>query len=277
MGLAWLGREAIGLLREADLTGQVALVTSGSRGLGLLVARELGRQDSRVAICARDPEELARARQLLRPDAGEVVTVVCDVADRAQVDATIAEVRERLGDVEVIVNNAGTIQAGPVHEMTLQDVENAMGTMYWGVVYPTLAVLPAMRGRRGRLLRGVARRAGDGQHRRHDGRARPDADGLGVQRILQGPEGARIRPVHAALQPADSRHRRRARRRPGRSGGPDGKLKARGRDLDPRVRNPIFVALTGWQRSAARRFNEFPGPSPMLDRPHEEAPIVPPR
>jgi NAD(P)-dependent dehydrogenase (short-subunit alcohol dehydrogenase family) len=153
LGLGLAGREALQRLREADLRGQVALITGGSRGLGFLLARELAREGCRLVICARDEQELEQARKDLEQRGAEVLAVPCDVADRAQVDHLIAEATGRFGRVDILVNNAGIIQVGPIETMTIQDFEDAMGVMFWGVVYPTLAVLPQMQERRsGRIV-----------------------------------------------------------------------------------------------------------------------------
>ncbi len=142
-----LWRSLVGRLREADLTGEVALVTGGSRGLGLLLAREYGRAGCRVAICARDAEELDRARTWLAAEGIEAHTVVCDVGDEAHVAAMIADVTAHHGRVDILVNNAGQIQVGPVQQMVADDFREMMHTIFWGTLYPTLAVLPQMRER----------------------------------------------------------------------------------------------------------------------------------
>ena len=140
-------------LREANLRGQVALITGGSRGLGLLLARELAGEGCRLAICARDAAELDTARVELENAGAEVLTVPCDVADRDAVERMVAEVTRHFGRIDVLINNAGIIQVGPVETMTVADYEQALGVMFWGVVYPTLAVLPDMRRRRsGRIV-----------------------------------------------------------------------------------------------------------------------------
>jgi NAD(P)-dependent dehydrogenase (short-subunit alcohol dehydrogenase family) len=153
MGLGLVGWEVLQRLREADLHGEVALVTGGTRGLGFLLARELAREGCRLAICARDEQELMRAREDLEKDGAEIVALRCDLADRADVQRMVDEVMRRFGRVNILVNNAGIIQVGPLRSMTLDDFEQAMGVMYWGVVYPTLALLPQMVGRRsGRIV-----------------------------------------------------------------------------------------------------------------------------
>ena len=146
LGLALVGRGALSRARAADLHGQVAVVTGGSRGLGLLLARELARQGCRVVICARDEAELGRAREYLERETEgvEVLPVVCDVSDRTQVERLIGAATARFGQVDILVNNAGIITVGPIQNMALEDFENSMDIIYWGGVYTTLAVLPAM-------------------------------------------------------------------------------------------------------------------------------------
>ena len=130
-----------------DLRGKTALVTGGSRGLGFAIAGELVDEGARVVICARDEERLERARVLLQLRGGEVRAVPCDVSDRRQVERLVAEA----GRVDLLVNNAGVISVGPLGTQRLEDFEAMHAVMFWGVVYPTLAVLPQM------LARGAGR------------------------------------------------------------------------------------------------------------------------
>lgn len=147
------GREVSRRLWPADLHGQVALVTGGSRGLGLLIARELAEAGCRLAICARDEPELRRARADLEARGAEVETLVCDVSQRDDAVRMVEQVTRRFGRVDILINNAGIIQVGPLETATLDDFEQTMGVMFWGTVYPTLAVLPQMRVRRsGRIV-----------------------------------------------------------------------------------------------------------------------------
>jgi short-subunit dehydrogenase len=143
-----VARELARRAAPADLHGQTALVTGGSRGLGLLIGRELAKAGCRLAICARDADELARAKADLTGDGAEVVTVVCDVADRVQVERMVRQVTARFGQIDILVNNAGIIQVGPLESQQVADVEMAMDVMFWGVVHSSLAVLPQMRARR---------------------------------------------------------------------------------------------------------------------------------
>jgi short-subunit dehydrogenase len=136
--------------RHLALHNKVVLVTGGSRGLGLLLAKEFAGEGARVAICARDEAELERARKQLQREAGfDVLTLVCDVRERVQVEQMMREIREQLGPLDVLVNNAGIMELGPVETMTLEDYENEMNTHFWGQLYTTLEVLPEMKQRGG--------------------------------------------------------------------------------------------------------------------------------
>ena len=140
-------------LNEYDVKGKTVLITGGSRGLGLVLGRELAREGAKLAICARDTEELDRARDDLVSHGADVLALPCDVTDRAQVEATVKAVLDRYGRIDVLFNNAGVIQVGPMEEMTLHDYEEAMATHFWAPLYMTLAALPDMRRRKeGRIV-----------------------------------------------------------------------------------------------------------------------------
>jgi NAD(P)-dependent dehydrogenase (short-subunit alcohol dehydrogenase family) len=131
--------------RSIDLTNQVVLITGGSRGLGLAVAQEFGKRGCRLAICARDEEELNRARLQLEAEGREVLTVTCDVSDPSSVKGTLAAVRARYGRIDILVNNAGEIRVAPLGNLTAADFEQALSVMFWGMVHSTLEVLPLFR------------------------------------------------------------------------------------------------------------------------------------
>jgi NAD(P)-dependent dehydrogenase (short-subunit alcohol dehydrogenase family) len=153
LGLFLAARAVMRRWREDDLRNQVALITGGSRGLGLIMARQLLRQGAYVAICARDEPELERAHHDLTQDHGQVMSVPCDVTNREQVHAMVQGVLRHFGRIDILINNAGAIQVGPVELMTLDDYEAAMKVHFWGPLYTTLAVLPGMRQRRrGRIV-----------------------------------------------------------------------------------------------------------------------------
>lgn len=153
VGAVLAGRAVVRRMRHLDLRGKTALITGGSRGLGLVLARQLAAAGARLAVCARDPAELERARADLMRRGAVVHAIPCDVTDRAQVEAMVQEVRERLGPIDVLINNAGVIEVGPMELMNFADYDEAMRTHFWGPLHTTLAVLPDMRRRRaGRIV-----------------------------------------------------------------------------------------------------------------------------
>ena len=146
-GGALLVKSTIDRLREYDLRNKTVLITGGSRGLGLVLAREFAREGARLVLCARDEQELEYARLDLGELDAEVMTVQCDVRNRDDVANMIAEVNARFGNVDVLVNNAGVIQVGPIEVMTHEDFELAMQAHFWGPLNTIMAVLPSMRAR----------------------------------------------------------------------------------------------------------------------------------
>ncbi len=132
---------------QYDLRGKTVLITGGSRGLGLVMAREFLREGARVAICARDEDELERAYDDLMKYSANVFTVTCDVTSQFQIAEMVQSVRHRFGQIDVLVNNAGTISVGPVEAMTIADYEKAMDTNFWAALYSILAIYPEMRAR----------------------------------------------------------------------------------------------------------------------------------
>jgi short-subunit dehydrogenase len=129
------------------IRGRVALVTGGSRGLGFVLARELGLRGARVVLCARDEQALERARAALAADGIDATALPVDVTDEDGVAGLVADVEENVGPVELLVNNAGIIQVGPVETMDLNDYRRAMDTMFFGALHAAEAVLPRMRER----------------------------------------------------------------------------------------------------------------------------------
>ena len=139
--------------RRMDLDNRVVLITGGSRGLGLEMARVFAERGAKIALIARDFAELRRAQALLAPYSKEIYISSCDVSDREQVASTILGLESQLGPVDVLVNNAGIIEVGAMEVQTQSDYEDSIGTHFWGPLNVIDAVLPAMkRQHRGRIV-----------------------------------------------------------------------------------------------------------------------------
>ena len=130
--------------RAIRLQGKTVLITGGSRGLGLVLCRQLAGEGARLAICAREPDELERASAELAGMGAEVMAVPCDVTDQQQVETMVRTVLDRYGQIDVLINNAGTIQVGPFEATTVEDYDHALKTHFWAPLYTTLAVYPLM-------------------------------------------------------------------------------------------------------------------------------------
>jgi NAD(P)-dependent dehydrogenase (short-subunit alcohol dehydrogenase family) len=131
----------------------VVVISGGARGLGLELARVWAGEGARVAICARNEKQLQRAVDELQRDGCEVFSAKCDVTQQSEVERFIRDVVAHWGQIDVLVNNAGIIQAGPLECMTLDDFERTMATHFWGPLYLIQACLPRMRQRgRGRIV-----------------------------------------------------------------------------------------------------------------------------
>jgi short-subunit dehydrogenase len=156
LAAAGLGLAAFKLLqwwRQADLRGQVVMITGGSRGLGLALAKAFAHEGCRMVLCARDEQELDWAQQAIEQQGAPVLALPCDVADAQQVNHVVAQATHHFGRIDILVNNAGMIRVGPLQSIKVQDFEDALNVMFWGVLHPTLAVLPQMRARRcGRIV-----------------------------------------------------------------------------------------------------------------------------
>lgn len=134
--------------RAIDFGGRVVLITGGSRGLGLILARKLAVEGARLVLLARDERELDRAKRMLEEaHRAEVMAIRCDVRDKADVAAAVEEVLAAWGAVDVLINNAGVIQVGPLEHMQHEDFDNAMATHFQGPLNLMLALLPSMRRR----------------------------------------------------------------------------------------------------------------------------------
>src|SRR6266576_6827379 len=127
------------------LRGKVVLITGGSRGLGLVLARHICARGGNVALIARDAEELARAKTDLATRPNTVMTIQCDLLDSEQIQAAVRRVIDRFGKIDILINNAGIIEVGPLDHMTREDYERAMRLHFWAPYELVSQIVPEMR------------------------------------------------------------------------------------------------------------------------------------
>ncbi len=137
-----------------DLTGQVALVTGGSRGLGYQIAQGLGEAGAHVIITARKQEELDQAVAQLRAEGIQADAVRCDIAEVESLAGMVNAIVESTGRIDILVNNAGASWGALTEEYPLNGWRKVMETNVTGLFYLTQAVANHMldRGEGGRIV-----------------------------------------------------------------------------------------------------------------------------
>jgi NAD(P)-dependent dehydrogenase (short-subunit alcohol dehydrogenase family) len=145
---AFAGARLLRSRHAIDFGGRIVVITGGSRGLGLVLARKLAADGARLVLLARDERELDRAKRLLEEEHhATVMAIRCDVRRRGDVRTAVAQILETWSTVDVLINNAGVIQVGPLEHMQQDDFENAMATHFWGPLHLMLELIPVMRRR----------------------------------------------------------------------------------------------------------------------------------
>ena len=143
-----------------SLAGKVALVTGGSRGLGLEIAEGLGEAGARVAITARREQWLDSAETHLRDLGIEVLSVACDVAKPAAIESLVQRVASHFGPVDVLVNNAGITWGAPPEAMPLERWQQVLTVNATAPFLLARAVAPSMMQRGGGVIINIASVAG---------------------------------------------------------------------------------------------------------------------
>ena len=135
-----------------DLTGKVVLITGGSRGLGLQIAEALGEMGAKLALTARKPDELAQAKEHLQRMQVQVFTLPCDHSKAASIQPVIENIMRHYGQIDVLINNAGTTWGAPAEEHPLEAWEKVMNLNVTGLFLTTqlvgrLSMIPRRYGR----------------------------------------------------------------------------------------------------------------------------------
>jgi NAD(P)-dependent dehydrogenase (short-subunit alcohol dehydrogenase family) len=142
VGVFLIAHAVVKELTKFNLAGKVVLITGGSRGFGLVLARQLAAKGAKLAICARSADDLELARQELDASGAQVLTLTVDVTENEEVKAMVRDVIHHYGRLDVLINNAGIIQVGPQHLMGVEEYQVAMQTNFWPQLYAMHAVIP---------------------------------------------------------------------------------------------------------------------------------------
>ncbi|HKS66693.1 MAG TPA: SDR family NAD(P)-dependent oxidoreductase [Candidatus Acidoferrales bacterium] len=142
------------------LEGKTALVTGGSRGIGLAIADRLGQMGAQVSICARDASRLKTAEDQLKRKGIRALGLHADVTLPGDVKLLVQETQASIGPIEILVNNAGTGYFGPVQDANEAAWDSVLDTNLKGVFLLTRAVAPGMIERRSGHIINIASLAG---------------------------------------------------------------------------------------------------------------------
>jgi len=127
----------------SDLQGKVALVTGGSKGIGLAIAKGLAGSGAAVSICARSESDVqAATKELAAAEPGRAHGIVCDVRDPEACSRMVAETVETFGGLDVLVNNAGLGVFRPIQELSVEEFQIQIETNLGGVFYCSKAAIP---------------------------------------------------------------------------------------------------------------------------------------
>ena len=137
--------------RAIDFAGRTIVITGGSRGLGLEMARLFAAENARLVLLARNQTELDRAAKELQAAGAQVLPIACDLRNASAIASTVNEIRGWSGTIDVLINNAGVIQVGPFETMSTADFQEALAVHLWGALELTQQILPLIT-RNGRII-----------------------------------------------------------------------------------------------------------------------------
>lgn len=155
LGLAAASVVLLAKSERASFRGASVVITGGSRGLGLALAKELVKEDALVTLLARDTQELERARQILLFDnpAARVQIISCDITQEHDLSKALDEAIGLWGSIDMLINNAGSILVGPFDTLKREDFEAQMNLHLYAVIKASQWVIPHFRRRRrGRIV-----------------------------------------------------------------------------------------------------------------------------
>jgi len=149
LGVLAIARAVYRQVTSYDFEGKVVVITGGSRGLGLEMARIFAAKGAKLALCARSQEHLDNASAELRASGAEVLAVAADLSDADAAPEVVRQVIDRYGRIDVLINNAGVMLVAPEKVTEIADYQQVMGANFWSALYMIKAVLPHLRAQGG--------------------------------------------------------------------------------------------------------------------------------
>lgn len=136
-----------------QLANQIAVITGANQGIGKAIAKAFAQEGASLVLCARNADKLASVADEFRAAGTEVLAQPCDVSSEADVESLFAAIQERFGRVDLLVNNAGAFDGGPLDEVSLDAWNNVIGSCLTGTFLCSRAAFRMMKPRRsGKIL-----------------------------------------------------------------------------------------------------------------------------
>ncbi|HZG56004.1 SDR family NAD(P)-dependent oxidoreductase [Paenibacillus sp.] len=193
---------------DLGLKGKAALVTGGSKGIGLATAIRLAKEGASVAICARDEAHLkaAAARIAAEADGAEALYVVADVTKQADCERAVAETVARFGRLDALVNNAGTAAANRIEQVSPEAWQQDLDLKLFGAIHCSQAAIPHLRAAGGGSIVNVTAIGGKTPGASSLPTSVSRAAGLALTKAMSrdlGPDGIRVNAVCIGLIRSD--------------------------------------------------------------------------
>ena len=127
-----------------DLNGKVALITGGTHGIGMAIAKLLGKAGAKICVNDLSEEKLAAAKAEYAKEGLDAYTLVFNVTDEAEVDRGISQIEKEVGDIDILVNNAGIIKRVPILDMPVKDFQQVIDVDLVAPLIVAKRVVPKM-------------------------------------------------------------------------------------------------------------------------------------
>jgi len=140
--------------RNKDLAGKVALITGGSSGIGKATAKKFAKEGCDVVLSARNIDKLEEARIEISGEVSDadIVTITTDIRDEEQVKSMVKKCTDKMGHLDILINNAGIIRYGELENFSSKDFKDVMETNVYGTFFTTKAALPHLKESEGNLI-----------------------------------------------------------------------------------------------------------------------------
>ncbi len=127
-----------------DLKNKIVLVTGAAKGIGLATVKRLLKKEAKVVLWDFQPDDLNTAVQSLKNDGHDVFSQVCDVTNKEQVYHNAEVIKKEIGDIDILINNAGTVYTGYMLDRSDAELENMINVNFTSMIYTIRAFMPAM-------------------------------------------------------------------------------------------------------------------------------------